>query len=447
MTKRVLIVGFARSGAAAASLLVAEGANVIVSDPKLDWQDERVINLKDKGVSFTDQQTEDLLVGVDLIVKNPGIPYQISILQAALTEQIPIYTEVALAQRYIQGEWIALTGSNGKTTSVEMINAVISQAATDQHRVLVAGNIGTPVSEVAKQVRPSDTLITELSSFQLMGMPTAKPHIAIITNIFASHLDYHGTRENYIHAKMGITRNQTSEAYLVLNVDRPEWVELEKQTVAQIVPFSRLGLDQRGAYQMNGELYFRDEYIMAANQLSVPGEHNIENALVAIAVGRLEGISAAQIKQALQAFTGVEHRLQLVGNFAGRIVYNDSKATDIEATEMALSGFDQPVVLLAGGLDRGDDQGRLLAAIKKHVKALIVFGQTGRKLATVGKAAGIQVIEVDNVEAAVKPAFELAQTDEVILLSPAAASWDQYPNFETRGTLFMEAVRDWQALN
>lgn len=447
MTKRVLIVGFARSGAAAASLLVAEGANVIVSDPKLDWQDERVINLKDKGVSFTDQQTEDLLVGVDLIVKNPGIPYQISILQAALTEQIPIYTEVALAQRYIQGEWIALTGSNGKTTSVEMINAVISQAATDQHRVLVAGNIGTPVSEVAKQVRPSDTLITELSSFQLMGMPTAKPHIAIITNIFASHLDYHGTRENYIHAKMGITRNQTSEDYLVLNVDRPEWVELEKQTVAQIVPFSRLGLDQRGAYQMNGELYFRGEYIMDANQLSVPGEHNIENALVAIAVGRLEGISAAQIKQALQAFTGVEHRLQLVGNFAGRIVYNDSKATDIEATEMALSGFDQPVVLLAGGLDRGDDQGRLLAAIKKHVKALIVFGQTGQKLATVGKAAGIQVIEVDNVEAAVKPAFELAQTDEVILLSPAAASWDQYPNFETRGTLFMEAVRDWQALN
>lgn len=447
MTKRVLIVGFARSGAAAASLLVAEGANVIVSDPKLDWQDERVINLKDKGVSFTDQQTEDLLVGVDLIVKNPGIPYQISILQAALTEQIPIYTEVALAQRYIQGEWIALTGSNGKTTSVEMINAVLSQAATDQHRVLVAGNIGTPVSEVAKQVRPSDTLITELSSFQLMGMPTAKPHIAIITNIFASHLDYHGTRENYIHAKMGITRNQTSEDYLVLNVDRPEWVELEKQTVAQIVPFSRLGLDQRGAYQMNGELYFRGEYIMDANQLSVPGEHNIENALVAIAVGRLEGISAAQIKQALQAFTGVEHRLQLVGNFAGRIVYNDSKATDIEATEMALSGFDQPVVLLAGGLDRGDDQGRLLAAIKKHVKALIVFGQTGQKLATVGKAAGIQVIEVDNVEAAVKPAFELAQTDEVILLSPAAASWDQYPNFETRGTLFMEAVRDWQALN
>lgn len=447
MTKRVLIVGFARSGAAAASLLVAEGANVIVSDPKLDWQDKRVINLKDKGVSFTDQQTDDLLVGVDLIVKNPGIPYQISILQAALTEQIPIYTEVALAQRYIQGEWIALTGSNGKTTSVEMINAVLSQAATDQHRVLVAGNIGTPVSEVAKQVRPSDTLITELSSFQLMGMPTAKPHIAIITNIFASHLDYHGTRENYIHAKMGITRNQTSEDYLVLNVDRPEWVELEKQTVAQIVPFSRLGLDQRGAYQMNGELYFRGEYIMDANQLSVPGEHNIENALVAIAVGRLEGISAAQIKQALQAFTGVEHRLQLVGNFAGRIVYNDSKATDIEATEMALSGFDQPVVLLAGGLDRGDDQGRLLAAIKKHVKALIVFGQTGPKLATVGKTAGIQVIEVDNVEAAVKPAFELAQTDEVILLSPAAASWDQYPNFETRGTLFMEAVRDWQALN
>jgi len=441
MNKHVLVIGFARSGAAVASLLLTEGASVIVSDPKLDWTDERVVALTKQGVTFTNQQDESLLAQIDLIVKNPGIPYQIDILQAAQARQIPIVVEVAVAQAYIKGPWIALTGSNGKTTTTEMIAAVLRTQATSEARVVVAGNIGTPVSEVAPTLRATDTLLTELSSFQLMGMPAAKPKIAIITNIFASHLDYHGTREGYVTAKMGITKNQTADDFLVINYDRSEWRELAQQTAATVIPVARQFDVKTGAYEADGNLYYQDQLIMPANQLGVPGDHNIENALVAIAVGKLQGVPSEQIANALRLFSGVAHRLEHVGVFNDRQVYNDSKATDIEATEMALSGFNGPVVLLGGGLDRGDDQMRLLPAMQDKVKALVVFGQTADKLATVGQALGIPVVYAQDAPHAVAPAFDLSEPGDTILLSPAAASWDQFPSFEVRGEQFVDAVK------
>lgn len=441
MSKHVLVIGFARSGAAVASLLLTEGATVTVSDPKLDRTDERVIALTKQGVTFTERQDDTLLTQVDLIVKNPGIPYQIAILQAAQARKIPIVVEVAVAQAYIKGPWIALTGSNGKTTTTEMIAAVLRTQATPEAQVVVAGNIGTPVSEVAPSLRATDTLLTELSSFQLMGMPTAKPNIAIITNIFASHLDYHGTRENYVAAKMGITKNQTADDFLVINYDRPEWRELAKQTAATVIPVARQFDNKQGAYESQGNLYYQGELIMAVDQLGVPGDHNIENALVAIAVGKLQGVPTSQIATALHLFSGVAHRLEHVGSFAGRQVYNDSKATDIEATEMALSGFTGPVVLLGGGLDRGDDQMRLLPAMKDKVKALVVFGQTADKLAAVGHALSIPVVQAADAPHGVGPAFELSEPGDTILLSPAAASWDQFPSFEVRGDQFVDAVK------
>ena len=441
MNKHVLVIGFARSGAAVASLLLNEGAQVTVSDPKMDVTNEDVVALQARGATFTTEQTTALLTGVDLVVKNPGIPYTIPVLVAAKDAGIPIVVEVAVAQKYIRGEWIALTGSNGKTTTTEMIAAVLRTQATSDHQIVVAGNIGTPVSEVAPSLRDTDTLVTELSSFQLMGMPEAKPNIAIITNIFASHLDYHGSRENYVAAKMGITKNQTADDYLVINYDRAEWRKLAQQTAATVVPVSRLDNSEDGAYEHDGQLYYQGELVMAAAELGVPGDHNVENALVAIAVGKLRHVPTNDIAEALRRFTGVEHRLQFVGTFDGRQVYNDSKATDIEATEMALSGFTAPVVLLAGGLDRGDDQMRLLQAMKAHVKALIVFGQTADKVAAVGEALAIPVVHATDAPAAVAPAFELSEPGDIVLLSPAAASWDQFPNFETRGDLFVAAVQ------
>lgn len=442
---RTLVIGFARSGAAATKLLLDEGSEVIVSDPKLDFSDESIKKFEQQGVVFTQQQDETLLEDVDRIVKNPGIPYQISILQAATKKQIPIVVEVALAQKYISGDWIAVTGSNGKTTATEMIATVLRTQCTPVHDVRVAGNIGTPVSEIAQSVRPTDTLLTELSSFQLMGVPELKPKISVVTNIYASHLDYHGSRENYIAAKMNITRNQNASDYLVMNFDRAEWRALSEQSHAQIVPFSREGYTETGAYQKDGWLYFQDEAIMPASDLGVAGDHNIENALIAIAVGHIQGVPIADMQQALHEFTGVKHRLQKVGTYLDRLVYNDSKATDIEATESALSGFTQPTVLLAGGLDRGDDEMRLLNAIKPHVKQMIVFGETAEKLVTLAQAAEIPVEKTDNVTTAVPLAFEKSAPGDLILLSPAAASWDQYPNFETRGDLYIQAVQDYAA--
>ena len=264
MSKHVLVIGFARSGAAVASLLLNEGAQVTVSDPKMDVTNEDVVALQARGATFTTEQTTALLTGVDLVVKNPGIPYTIPVLVAAKDAGIPIVVEVAVAQKYIRGEWIALTGSNGKTTTTEMIAAVLRTQATSDHQIVVAGNIGTPVSEVAPSLRDTDTLVTELSSFQLMGMPEAKPNIAIITNIFASHLDYHGSRENYVAAKMGITKNQTADDYLVINYDRAEWRELAQQTAATVVPVSRLDNSEDGAYEHDGQLYYQGELVMAA---------------------------------------------------------------------------------------------------------------------------------------------------------------------------------------
>ncbi|WP_022791741.1 UDP-N-acetylmuramoyl-L-alanine--D-glutamate ligase [Weissella halotolerans] len=440
---QVLVIGFARSGAAVAKLLQAEGAKVTVSDPKLDLDDPKVKALAAKGVTFTKDQDPSLLTHVDLIVKNPGIPYWIPILKAGQAAGIPIEVEVARAQKYIQGPWIAVTGSNGKTTTTKMIAAVLKANAKDPATVKVAGNIGLPVSELVPTLKPTDTVVTELSSFQLLGLPAARPHIAVITNIFSSHLDFHGSREAYISAKLNITRHQLASDFLVLNFDRQEWRDLAKETAAQVIPTSRKGLSHEGAYQEAGWLYFKEEAIMPVLDLGVPGEHNIENALNAIAVGKLSGVPTDKIAQALSQFQGVRHRLQKVGKITGRLVYNDSKATDIEATESALSGFKQPIVLLAGGLDRGDDEMRLLSAVQGKVKQLIVFGQTAPKLIALAKAAGIPVVQTQDVQTAVPLAFAKSQPGDVILLSPAAASWDQYPSFEKRGDLFIDAVEQY----
>lgn len=437
---KALVIGFARSGAAAAKLLQAEGAEVIVSDPKLDMNDEKVQALAELDVTFTQEQSDELLTDVDVIVKNPGIPYGIPILQSAIARHIPIEVEVTRAQAYIKGPWIALTGSNGKTTATKMVASVLESVADAKHPVKVAGNIGTPVSELAETLTENDTLITELSSFQLMAMPNAQPNIAVITNIFASHLDFHGDREGYVAAKMNITMHQTANDFLVMNYDRPEWAAMVQETKAEIVPFSRLNMSQAGAYQLDGDLYFRGERIMAANEIGVPGDHNIENALIAIAVGKLRDVPTENIVAALKSFGGVAHRLQKVGMFNERLVFNDSKATDIEATESALSGFEQPVVLLAGGLDRGDDLMRLAPVLKEKVKQMIVFGETADQLIDVAHACDIPVVKTQDVTTATPLAFETSVPGDVILLSPAAASWDQYTNFEIRGDLFIDAV-------
>jgi UDP-N-acetylmuramoylalanine--D-glutamate ligase len=438
--KKVFVLGFARSGAAAAQLLTTLGAHVTVSDSKDLSADEAAQKLANAGVEFTQDQTTEAIVGFDLLVKNPGINYRNPVVAAALAAKIPVITEVELGYEVFEGELVAITGSNGKTTTTTLITKMLAQER-EAGVAVYAGNIGIPVSEVAPTLSADDTLVAENSSFQLMGTTEYHPHYAVLNNIFSSHLDYHETRENYIAAKMNITKNQTADDYFIVNWDTPELQQLANQSNAKIIPFSRLAQSTEGAYVRDGKMYWRDEFIMNTDEMGVPGDHNVENALAAIAVAKLHGRSTAGIAEILKTFSGVRHRTQFVLESDGRKFYNDSKATDIEATEMALNGFKAPVILMAGGLDRGDTYERLEENLKAHVKAVVLSGETKDKFADSVREAGIENIQfADTVVDGVPMAYAASEPGDIILLSPAAASWDQYPDFETRGEMFVQAV-------
>lgn len=441
--KNILVIGLGKSGVGVAKLLFKLGAQVTVNDASTPKDMTEVDELKSLGIRVITGSHPMTLVdeNFSLVVKNPGINYDNVLVAAFLAKNTPIVTEIEIASLVFEGNLVGVTGSNGKTTTTTMIHEMLN--AGNEADVFKAGNIGIPMSVIVQQATETDTIVAELSSFQLMGAPTLHPHIAVITNIFSNHLDYHKTRENYVNAKMNITKNQTKNDYLVINWDNDEWQQLSQRSQAQVIPFSRLAKSKRGAYELDGDLYWQENKIMAASDVNVVGDHNIENALAAIAVAKISQVSDAVIKHVLESFGGVRHRMQFVMEYNGRKVYNDSKATDIEATEMALNGFKQPVILLAGGLDRGYTFEKLEPSLKKHVKAIILFGETAKKLADSATQANLQEIEYsETAETAVPLAFKISAPGDVILLSPANASWDQYPNFEVRGDKFIQAVEN-----
>ncbi|WP_267202087.1 UDP-N-acetylmuramoyl-L-alanine--D-glutamate ligase [Limosilactobacillus kribbianus] len=439
--KKALVIGFGISGLNAAHLLVKLGAQVTANDMKTPKDPAVVQDLENDGIKVITGSNPLSLAdaGFDVVVKNPGIPYDNPLVAKFVAQKTPIITEAELGAEIFAGHLVSVTGSNGKTTTTTLTQLMLAKGTT--HRVKYAGNIGVSFSKVAEDLGPDDTLVTELSSFQLLGCPTIHPHIAIITNIFSNHLDYHKTRENYINAKLNITRNQTPDDYLIMNWDKEEWQEIAQRSRATVVPFSRLGKSHDGAYVEDGMIYWRGEEIMAAKDIRLIGPQNVENALAAIAAAKLSGVNNDAIVSVLTTFSGVRHRLQYVMDYQGRRFYNDSKSTDIEATEVALAGFSQPVILLAGGLDRGYTFERLVPYFKKHVKAIVVFGQCKDKMKDAAEQAGIPtIIESENAVTAVPEAWKVSEPGDVILLSPANASWDQFPNFEVRGDKFIEAV-------
>ncbi|HIX70346.1 MAG TPA: UDP-N-acetylmuramoyl-L-alanine--D-glutamate ligase [Candidatus Enterococcus stercoravium] len=444
--KKVLVLGLAKSGVSAAKLLHDLGALVTVNDGKPfsenpEAQDLLVLGIK---VICGSHPIELLDEDFSLMVKNPGIPYTQPLVQKALEKQIPVITEVELAYQVAECPIIGITGTNGKTTTTTMIANILNQGmATGTARL--SGNIGYPASGVAEIAEAKDVLVMELSSFQLLGIKTFHPEIAVITNLFSAHLDYHGSREEYVKAKWHIQENMTNEDTLILNWTQAELQELAKTTKAQVLPFSSAEKVD-GAYLEDQVLYFKGEAILAASELGVPGIHNIENALAAICVAKTRGIATEAIAQALTSFTGVAHRTQFVTKFNERRFFNDSKATNILATEMALGGFDHSkLILLAGGLDRGNGFDDLVPSLK-DVKAIVLFGETKDKLADAAKKAGIPtILFTENTETAVPIAYDLSEPGDTILLSPANASWDQYKNFEIRGEKYMAAVRNLMA--
>ncbi|MFT9096990.1 UDP-N-acetylmuramoyl-L-alanine--D-glutamate ligase [Liquorilactobacillus sp.] len=439
--KKVLVVGLGKSGINSAKLLCKLGSKVTVNDLKKAPQNI-VDNLQAEGIKvITGGHPLSLLDDTDLIVKNPGIPYSNVLIAEAVRRGFTIITEPELAYEILDAQMIGVTGTNGKTTTTTLISLMLNQGRKDGE-AYVAGNIGIPATLVAQKATKKDVMVTELSSFQLLGATKLRPHVAVLTNIYEAHTDYHGTRANYIKAKMNITKNQTKADYFVVNWDSEEWRKLSTQSNATIVPFSRKGTSKAGAYEKDGWLYFREEKIMLASEIKIPGEHNIENALAAITVVKLMGQENKNIVEVLKTFSGVRHRTQYVTTINQRKIYNDSKATNMEATEKALAGFNNPVVLLAGGLDRGFTFERLIPYFK-NLRGIVVFGETGDLVAQAAKQAGVkQIVKTENVKTAVPIAYDMSKENDVILLSPACASWDQYPTFEVRGDMFIQAIED-----
>lgn len=440
--KDILVLGLARSGLSVSKLLVELGANIIVNDAKNLQDNPEAKELLDMGIEvITGYHPDDLVTReMDFVVKNPGIPYSNSIVRQAMAMEVPVITEVEVAASLIESTMIGVTGTNGKTTTVSLLSDLLS-ANRSQGQCYTVGNIGVPVSEVALEAAPEDDVLLELSSFQLIASRDFHPHIAVITNIYSAHLDYHKDRDEYVRAKMNITANQTEEDYLVFYADQEELANLvNTHSKAQLVPYSLERPVPKGAYYEDGKIYYDGQELMKTEDIQLSGLHNLQNILAAVCVAKLKGYANDQIKEVVNNFAGVPHRSQVVRRFNGRTFVNDSKATNTLATQKALEGFDQDLVLIAGGLDRKEAFDALDDYLD-HVQAVVTFGQTNEKLAQYFTSQGIsQVRCLETVQEAVQEAYRLSQPGFVILFSPACASWDQYQSFEDRGDDFVGAI-------
>lgn len=432
----VLVIGLAKSGYEAAKLLVKLGANVTVNDGKDLSQDPHAKDLESMGVKIVDGgHPLTLLDKQPIIVKNPGIPYTVSIIKEAEQRGLKILTEVELSYLVSEAPIIAITGTNGKTTTTSLLGDMFNKSRLTGR---LSGNIGYVASKVAQEVKPENYLVTELSSFQLLGIDTYKPHIAIITNIYSAHLDYHETLENYQNAKKRIYKNQTEDDYLICNYHQRHLIESE-QLKAKTLYFSTQQ-EVEGIYIKDNYIIYNDVKLININDLVLPGQHNLENILAATLAAILAGVPVKAIVDSLTSFSGIDHRLQYIGANRTNKYYNDSKATNTLATQFALNSFNQPIIWLCGGLDRGNDFDELIPYMN-NVKTMVVFGETKDKFEKLGASQGKYVVKAEDVKDAVDKVQDIIKPNDVVLLSPACASWDQYKTFEERGEEFIKSFR------
>jgi UDP-N-acetylmuramoylalanine--D-glutamate ligase len=440
--KRVLVVGLGKSGVACALFLEARGARVTVSDAKSEDQlCNEIPALLDRGVTVeTGKHGERTFRDQDLIVVSPGVPGDVGPLQHARRLGIPVIGEIELTARFLQGNIVAITGSNGKTTTTTLTGEII---ASGGRKTLVGGNIGTPAITFVEQSSPDTWVVLEISSIQLESIETFRPHISAILNVTPDHLDRHGSMENYIAAKTRIFENQGADDYAVLNADSEICRRLAEGLKPQVLWFSRQNAVQRGAYVRGGTILHRDREeveIMPVEEIALKGAHNVENVLAAVAIGMAAGVEPAAIRRAVKDFRAVEHRLEYVATLRGVQYYNDSKATNVDATIKALQSFPANIHLILGGKDKGSDYSELNALIAERVKRVYTIGAAAAKIESqIGASA--PVISALTLESAVGKAADLAVEGDIVLLAPACASFDQFPSYEHRGRAFKELVQ------
>jgi UDP-N-acetylmuramoylalanine--D-glutamate ligase len=441
--RRVLVVGLGKSGVASALFLKERGARVSVSDAKTEDQLRSAIPaLLDKGIAVeTGGHNDRTFREQDLIVVSPGVPVDVPQLANARAQGIPVIGEVELASRFLKGHIIAITGSNGKTTTTSLAGEVISMGG---YEVLVGGNIGTPaISLVAEET--SDTYdVLEISSFQLETIDTFHPEVAAILNITPDHLDRHRDFQAYVNAKARIFENQKESDFAILNADDPTCVSLGGRVRSQLRWFSRKEDVVDGACVRDGKVFWRedgaDQEVMPVSSIRLKGAHNLENVLAAVCVGRIVGVEPHRIRRAIEEFKAVEHRLEYVAAVRGVEYYNDSKATNVDATIKALESFPANIHIILGGKDKGSDYSVLNALLQQRAKRVYTIGAAAGKIESQIAASGVAVLYTENLENAVKRASESAAPGDIVLLAPACASFDQFDSYEHRGRVFKDLV-------
>jgi UDP-N-acetylmuramoylalanine--D-glutamate ligase len=439
--KRALVVGLGKSGVASALFMKAHGARVTVSDTKSgDELRNEIPVLLDHGITVeTGGHGDRTFRGQDLIVVSPGVPVDAPPLVQARSLGETVIGEIELAAQFLPGPIVAITGSNGKTTTTTLTGEIMTAAGFP---TLVGGNIGTPAISLAERAKPETVIVLEISSFQLETIHTFRPKIAVVLNVTPDHLDRHRTFEIYTDAKARIFENQQGSDFAVLNADDPTCVALGARTRAQVLWFSRQKEVQQGAWVRDGNIVFRDSRgqreILQVSEIPLKGAHNLENVLAAVCTGVLMGCAPEKVRQAVHDFKAVEHRLESVATVAGVDYYNDSKATNVDATIKALESFPANIHLILGGKDKGSDYTVLNDLIRQRVKRIYTIGAAAAKIES--QVKGAEIVHAETLENAIRKAHATAQPGDVVLLAPACASFDQFKNYEHRGKVFKEIV-------
>jgi UDP-N-acetylmuramoylalanine--D-glutamate ligase len=442
--KRVTVVGLARSGLAACTVLAERGALVVGTDrsPRETLRGD-LAGLEARGVRIeTGGHRTESFLAADLIVISPGVPTGLPLLAQARSREIPVWGEVELASRLTAARFLGITGTNGKSTTTSLVGAMLESASFP---VVVAGNIGTALCEVVTTLSPSHWVVAELSSFQLETIVSFRPQAAALLNLAPDHLDRYADLDAYYAAKARIFMNQTSDDYAVLNADDPPTLAWARGIRSRPRLFSRMRTMGDGAFVRDGRLIVRrdgrTDAVCGVGEIRIPGLHNLENGLAAAAMASAIGVPPAAIGEALRRFPGLPHRLELVAEMDGVRYVNDSKGTNVGAVLKSLEGYAGGVILIAGGKDKGGDFGPLRPLVASRVKTLLLIGQA-RQAIRDQLAGACPMEEAPTLEAAVARGAAIAVAGDTVLLSPACASFDMFRDFEHRGDVFRQAVRD-----
>lgn len=436
--KKLFIIGLARSGYSAAKFLAKRGNEVVLSESNVN-QDEKVIKeLEDLGVTvLLGEQVEGLFNdNYDYLVINPGINLNHIYVKYAKKHNIPVVNEVEIAYNLLPNniKLIAITGTNGKTTTTTIVYEILKRANLPVH---LAGNIGFPLCDFIDKIKENDIVVLEISVQQLRAFINFKPDIAVLTNIFPAHLDLVDTFENYKMYKKMIFMNQTKNQVAILNKDDEEVMEITKDIKPTRKYFS--SNEKTDIYLENDAIYYNNEKLIDTCDIKITGQHNYENIMAAILAVKEFNIDNKIIKEVLKEFAGVEHRIEFVRRINDIAFYNDSKSTNITSTQIALSSFSKPTILILGGKERGQNFYDLKEYVK-NTKMIICYGETKERIKEFADTLGIECIVLETLEEVVKASYQLAEPDNIVLFSPAAASLDQFKDFEERGTFFKEYV-------